>query len=209
MYLHPAFRIDTEEALPILVERSFGQLVVPTGTYPFGVHAPFLVECSDNGRLRVEMHVARANTIHEHIGRGSPAVLICEAGNHYISPDWYVSENQVPTWTYVAVHLKGTASVLPAEANLDHVDRLSAHFERRLAPKKPWTSDKMDERKRDAMLRAIVVIALEVETVEAQKKLIQHKTEADRRGAVEGLAGLDTPAASEIAALIAGTLSEK
>ena len=67
----------------------------------------------------------------------------------------------------------------------------------------------MDERKRDAMLRAIVVIALEVETVEAQKKLIQHKTEADRRGAVEGLTGLDTPAASEIAALIAGTLSEK
>ncbi len=209
MYLHPLFRIEMEEALPILVDRSFGQLVVPTDDAPYGVHAPFLVDRDADGRVKVALHVARANRIHEIIGDGCRALLICEAGDHYISPDWYQSENQVPTWTYVAVHLKGTARVLPPENNLDHVDRLSAHFEQRLLPKKPWTSDKMDARRREAMLKAIVVILMEVDTVEAQRKLIQNKNEDDRRGAIEGLSGLDTPAANEIADLIAATLNSE
>ncbi len=49
-----------------------------------------------------------------------------------------------------------------------------------LLPKKPWSTAKMPEKKRDAMLRAIVAIEVAVDTIEASWKLGQHKTTADQ-----------------------------
>ncbi len=202
MYLHPAFKIDTDEALPILQERAFGLFVVPTANAPFGVHAPFLVDRRSDGGLRVALHVARANPIHSHIGDGCKALLACTGPDAYVSPDWYGAENQVPTWIYTAVHLSGTARIAAKDAHLAHVDRLSEKFEARLAPKTPWTSDKMDQRKRDAMLTAIVGITLDVEEVHAQKKLNQHKTPEQRSNAADGLDQCGDPAAAALAAMI-------
>lgn len=209
MYLHPAFKIDQHEALPILLERGFGQFIVATDDAPYGVHVPFMVEPVDAHRLHVEFHVARANPIHTFIADGCRALLICEAGDAYISPDWYGVDNQVPTWTYVAVHLKGTARVMSKEHHLDHVERLSAKFEQRLAPKKPWTSDKMDAQKRAAMLSAIAMISFDVDVVEAQKKLIQHKGITEHEGAILGLAQTGDHDAAHIAALMGETLRQK
>lgn len=187
MYCHPAFRIDAEEALPILRERAFGLFVVPTREAPFGVHVPFLADLGADGRLRIEFHVARVNPIHAHVADGAPALLACQGPDAYISPDWYGVDDQVPTWTYVAVHVKGTARLMARDETLDHVDRLSAWFEQRLFPKPPWTSAKMTARKRAAMLSAIVPIRLEADSVDAQKKLIQHKGQTEHEGAIAGL----------------------
>src|SRR5208282_4474040 len=126
---------------------------------------------------------------------------ICQGPDAYISPDWYGVPNQVPTWTYTSVHLTGTARVLPEADNLRHVDRLAAYFEERLLPKKPWSSAKMDEGRRAAMLTATVSIALDVEAIEAQNKLIQHKGEAEHRGAIAGLRARNEDGSSAIADL--------
>jgi len=209
MYLHPAFRIDTEEALPLLRERAFGLFVVPTADAPFGVHVPFLVEETEDGPLRLSLHVARANPIHTEIGDGCKALLACQGPDAYISPDWYGIDDQVPTWTYAAVHVKGTARVRAQEDNLGHVDRLSAVFESRLAPKKPWTSDKMDAKKRAMMMKAIVAIDLEVETIEAQKKLIQHKGETEHDGAIAGLKARGDEGSVAIAEMMQQTADRK
>lgn len=187
MYTHPAFKIDKAEALALLRERAFGIFVVPTGDAPFAVHVPFLVDENDDGGWRVELHVARANPIHEYIGEGCKALLICQGPDAYISPDWYGVPNQVPTWTYTAIHMKGTARVLPGAANLPHSDRLSSIFEERLLPKPPWKSSKMDQAKLSAMAKAIVTISIDVESVDAQKKFIQHKGETEHMGAINGL----------------------
>jgi transcriptional regulator len=161
--------------------------VVPTTDGLSGVHVPFLVNEKANGKLWVELHVARANEIHSFIGSGCKALLACQGSDAYISPDWYGVPHQVPTWTYTAVHLKGTARIRPEAEHLEHVERLSAFFENRLLPKKPWSPSKLDGARRNAMLKAIVAITMDVDTVEAQKKLIQHKGEIEHRGAVVGL----------------------
>lgn len=202
MYTHPAFRIDKAATLALLGERAFGVFIVPTEEAPFAVHVPFLVDQGDDGAIRVELHVARANPIHTFVGAGCKALLVCQGPDAYISPDWYGVTNQVPTWTYTAVHLKGTARVLPEADNLRHVDRLSGFFEERLLPKTPWTSSKMDEAKRSAMVRAIVSITIDVESVDAQMKLIQHKGEAEHRGAINGLRARGTGRDQEVASLM-------
>lgn len=181
MYTPAPFKAGDAEALAFATERGFGTLIAVDGGQPVASHLPFLIE-RPAGRTRVACHVARANPLHEMIAR-NPRVLLTVIGpDAYVSPDWYVSTDQVSTWNYVSVHLSGLARILPAEAALPHVDALSAVFERRLLPKQPWTSAKMSPQRREAMLRAIVPLEIEVEKIEAQWKLGQHKSAADQAG---------------------------
>jgi transcriptional regulator len=209
MYVHPAFKIETAEALALLRDRAFGLFVVPTPDGPYGAHVPFLVNETAGGKLWVELHVARANSIHSFIGSGCPGLLVCQGPDAYISPDWYGVPNQVPTWTYASVHLTGTARIRPEAEHIDHVERLSAFFENRLLPKKPWSPSKMDAGRRAAMLKAIVAITMDVETVEAQKKLVQHKGETEHRGAIAGLRSKGDNDSLAIADLMEETAAKK
>jgi transcriptional regulator len=97
----------------------------------------------------------------------------------YVSPDWYISPDQVPTWLYQAVHLTGTVRALSDSELGPHLDVLSAKFESRLAPKPPWTSSKMTAGRLDAMKKAIVGLVMSVDEVEGSFKLNQHKSDAD------------------------------
>ena len=209
MYVHPAFKIATAEAIEHLRQRAFGLLVLQTSDAPTASHLPFLVDEQPNEKVRIALHVARANRLHTLIGTGCKVLLVCQGPDAYISPDWYTLANQVPTWTYTSVHVTGTAVVLPEQDTLQHVDKLSACFERRLLPKKPWTIAKLDAARRDAMLKAIVSIVINVECIEAQKKLIQHKGETEHRGAIDGLRSHDDPSSHAIAAMIEETAIQK
>jgi len=203
MYVPKAFRADHAEAIHFLKARAFGTLVIDGANGPTGVHVPFLTLEQDDGSVDLELHVARANPIHEVIGAGRKALMICQGPDAYISPDWYGVADQVPTWAYRAVHVRGMAHVLPDAEIRGVVVRLSAHFEARLAPKKPWTSDKTAPEKLAAMTRAIVGIRVAVETIEGADKLNQHRGETALRGAARGLAGRPDAGSREIGLLIA------
>jgi transcriptional regulator len=186
MYIPTVFTTDTDKALDFAATRGFGTFVAVDGGRPVASHLPFLLERRD-GRVMLEAHVARANPLHDIFAR-APDVLVTVMGpDAYISPDWTIAKDQVPTWTYVSVHLSGVARLLPAVENLAMVDRMSAAFEERLKPKRPWTSDKMTPAKREAMLKAIVGLEVEVTAVEGQWKLNQHKPRADRMEVVRML----------------------
>jgi len=179
MYTPPAFRTDEATAWEFVCRRGFGTVVAIQNGDLIASHVPFLAKADADGR-RLALHVARANPLGEVIAT-APRVLVIVAGpDSYISPDWYVSENQVPTWNYVAVHLAGTARVLPQNVALDHVEALSARFEARLAPKRPWSTAKMPSAQRDRMLAAITPIEISVAAIEAQWKLGQHKPPPDQ-----------------------------
>jgi transcriptional regulator len=92
---------------------------------------------------------------------------------------------------------------LPFEALEPHLDALSAEFEARLAPKRPWGKEKMSEGVMDRMMRGILPFRLEVTSVDGTWKLNQNKTPEARAGAaaaLEALGGLP----AEIAALMRG-----
>jgi transcriptional regulator len=179
MYVHPAFKTEEKFALDYAAARGFGAVVAVDNGKPVSSHVPFLLRPGSTG-LRFEFHVARANPLHEVVARAPDVMMIVWGPDAYISPDWYVSPDQVPTWNYLGVHLSGKATVLGADATHAHVEALSQEFEGWLAPKKPWSTAKMPEKKRDAMLRAIVAIEVAVDTIEASWKLGQHKAVADQ-----------------------------
>lgn len=186
MYVNPAFKTPNEDAWAFVAMRGFGAVVAIDNGRPVASQVPLLVT-GDAAERRMEFHLARANPLHEVIGR-SPDILVTVGGpDAYISPDWYTSEDQVPTWNYIAAHISGTATAMPLERALDHVERMSLSFEERLRPKKPWSTAKMTEKKREMMLKAIVPMEIVVRSIECSFKLGQNKSVTDRMEAARML----------------------
>lgn len=185
MHPNPVFRhVAHASSVAFVRNRSFGILTVAGPNGPLASHIPFILS-ADEGL--VEFHLVRNSPMALAIADGVPARLIVEGPEGYVSPDWYGAEDQVPTWNYVAVHLVGEARVVSEAGFRNLLDRLSAHFESRLAPKKPWTSDKMSEGVMSRMMRGIVPCRMNVSSLESTWKLGQNKSAEARDGAALGL----------------------
>ena len=101
MYVQTAFRGAPADAKALLHERGFGTIIGHDGTSPHASHVPFLYH-EDEGRLgRIAFHVAKPNPLHGVFAMHPAALLICQGADAYISPDWYKSDDQVPTWNYI------------------------------------------------------------------------------------------------------------
>ncbi|MDE0282106.1 MAG: FMN-binding negative transcriptional regulator [Gammaproteobacteria bacterium] len=140
--MHPTriFRQVSREAnLAFARDQGFGVLTVGADDEdgPLLSHVPFLLteDCS-----AVHAHLTRANPILCSPEKGErPAVMAVSGPDSYISPDWYEADpGLVPTWNYVAVHLRGRLRLRPQETLRDHLEALAMQFEQRLHPKPPW-----------------------------------------------------------------------
>lgn len=137
----------------------------------------------------LRLHLARSNAI-VRAQLPCPAVMAVMGPDGYISPDWYGAPDQVPTWNYIAVHLRGHIRPLPLAALEPHVNAVSDAFEARLAPKPIWRSSKMSGGVMERMMRAILPFEMQITSVEGTWKLGQNKTPQARAGAIAGLRAL-------------------
>lgn len=177
MHPNPAFRqASRDDNLAFATSRGFGLLTCAGDPFPLAAHIPF-VPC-DGG---VEFHLVRSNPICRAVP--APALLAVGGPDGYISPEWYGIHDQVPTWNYLAVHLRGR--IEPADDLRGHLDRLSDHFEARLAPKPIWKTGKMSPEALDRMMRMILPFRLIVEDVQGTWKFGQNKPETVRLAAAD------------------------
>lgn len=198
MHPNPAFRqTPTAGNLAFARSRGFGLLTVNGAEGPLAAHVPFLLSADGT---TADLHLSRSNPIARAV-LPAPALLAVPGPDAYVSPDWYGLDDQVPTWNYVAVHLRGTLAPLPAETLRPHLDALSEAFETRLLPKPPWRSAKMTPGAMERMMRMILPFRLTVTTVDGTWKLNQNKPEAARHAAAAQL-DAGPQAACDLAALM-------
>ena len=179
MYTPPLFKQERTASLAFAEERGFGTVSAWNGARPIASSLPFYLSQTGDGALQALFHVARGNPLTKFADGATPWLLAVNGPDAYVSADWYVSPDQVPTWLYQSVHLTGPVRVLSDEELAIQADALSAKFENWLLPKKPWTSAKMTPARLDVMKKAIIGLVMTVEEVEGSFKLNQHKSEAD------------------------------
>ena len=199
MYTPPRFQTDRSDALAFADARGFGTVCAFDGRKPIGSAVPFYLEYGKDGTPHLAFHLARQNPLLKLADGVTPWSMAVTGADAYVSPDWYVSPDQVGTWLYQAVHLTGPARLLPDHQLGAHLDALSARFESWLAPKPPWTSAKMAPGRLEAMKKAIVGVVMAVDEVEGAFKLNQHKSDADHLAVMSALAMRPEPASDEIA----------
>ena len=181
--MHPnrAFAWDDREAmLAFVADIAFATVAVEG---PMIVHVPVVVA----GPHSLRFHVSRANRGSAWLD-GARLFLSCAGPDAYVSPDWYGLDDQVPTWNYLAVEAEGPLRTLGETELAALLDALSAAHEARLAPKPPWTRDKMTPGRFEGMLKAIIGYELNIEALRGTRKLGQNKDHANRLAAARGLA---------------------
>lgn len=188
MHPNPAFRSATQSAILAFARaQGFGMLTVNGPDGPLAAHVPFVLSAEGQA---LDLHLARSNPIARAALPG-PALLAVQGPDAYISPDWYGPHDQVPdqvpTWNYIAVHLRGTLHPLPPDALEPHLDAISAAQEALLLPKTPWTSAKMTPGAMPRMMRMILPFRLLITDMQGTWKLNQNKPPEVRARAAAAL----------------------
>ncbi len=187
MHPAPSFKVtDRDRLLAHLRRYPFATLAAAPDGRVLMAQAPLMVRELDSG-LVIDFHLSTNNSLASAIANGFSACLVSAGPDAYVSPDWYVAADQVPTWNYVSVEAEGQVSPLDEAATIALLDDLSAQVEARLAPKAPWTRHKMSPGRFEAMLRGIVGARLTVQRLEGTFKLSQNKSAPDLAGVVAAL----------------------
>jgi len=202
MYVPPAFQVDRTTSLEFAGSHGFGLACAFDGEKPIASPLPFVIDYACDGTPRLCCHVARGNPLVA-CADGRASWLVAVSGPHtYISPHWYASPDQVPTWLYQTVHLSGSARTMSADELVDNLERLSTKFEAWLEPKPAWTMAEISSGRREMLLKAIVGIVVTVERVEGAFKLNQTKSDADAASVADALSEQKNADARTIAGLL-------
>lgn len=186
--MHPnkAFRRATlKENLEFAAERGFGVLTVSGPDGPLVSHVPFVMS---GDAATFGAHLVKSNPILKLVDEPQSALMVVSGPDSYVSPDWYGVDDQVPTWNYVAVHLRGKLQRLAGDQLRPHLRSLSGVFEQRLAPKASWTLDKVSPDALERLESMIVPVQFTIESIDGTWKLNQNKPPPARLGAAEGIA---------------------
>lgn len=170
---------------------TFGTLLTHSGEFAVS-HLPFELDAQPAPNGTLLGHIARYNPQWQGIAeQGVAAMAIFLGPQAYVSPAWYPGKRddprQVPTWNYLAVHVRGTLRIFHDGQRLfDLLRRLTER--RESARAEPWKiTDAPADYLREQM-RHIVGLELRIEKLEGRCKLSQNRNAADREGARAGLA---------------------
>ncbi|HEY2593401.1 MAG TPA: FMN-binding negative transcriptional regulator [Chloroflexota bacterium] len=186
MYIPAAFRETRLEVLHALIrEHSFATLVSQVDGELFATHVPLLLDTArgSNGTLRG--HMARANPQWRGFAHGVEALVIFQGPHAYISPNWYLAEQAVPTWNYSAVHAYGTPVLVEHAGDIRAVlDATVGTFEASLPER--WSTARAGDEYIGKMAQAIVAFEMPISRLEGKRKLSQNRP-SDVESAAAGL----------------------
>jgi transcriptional regulator len=198
MYIPYPFEEKNEHLVrQFLKDWPFGTLTGVVDGRLWSVHLPFTIP--DEGPLRLQAHLARANDIAGVLTLGE--LLVQFLGPHsYVSPSWYTHDKQYPTWIYAAVHVYGHARLLGPEELDTQVRQLIRERESAAGVSPAWQLDAMPPAVTDHLSSMIVGFELDIVSLKPCFKLNQHKRPED----VEAMAAqlrMRGSASQELAAL--------
>ena len=199
MHIPEAFlETDSGKLAALVRERSFGELVTVNEGQPYVSHLPFLFDPTESSQGVLYAHVSRSNP---HWKQGeSDALAIFHGPHHYISPTYYAQEGTVPTWNYVAVHMRGTVEWLDQEsARREVLQRLVAFHEGERAA--PWVGD-FEAPFMIEEMRGVVPLRIVVRSIEGKWKLNQHHPLEVQERTAQALRRLASEDAQAVAALM-------
>ena len=172
----------------------FALLVTVRDGAPVATPLPFTLD-AEGCKLRA--HLARANPQWRDL-EGEAEVLVVFSGPHaYVSPAWYATSPNVPTWNYATVHAYGRAHLLDTDGTYALLREAVAQFD-----PDPEALDLSDEHVRKTQT-GVVGFEISVTRLEGKWKMSQNKTEGDRQGVIAALSASECPEERDVAARMA------
>ncbi len=183
MYLPARFdHADREDILSVVRDAPLATLIAVRDGEPVINHIPLVYQAEENKLIG---HIARANEMWKFL-ENAPVTAVFHGPNAYISPVWYPKDD-VPTWNYAVVHMRGRAKMLSQYSEiLECLRALSAQANE--GATKPWRFWLPEDLRGETVLpEKIVGFEINVETISAKFKLSQNRSADEIQGAIAGL----------------------
>jgi transcriptional regulator len=185
---------DQQEAVDFMQQFSFATIVTVKDGIPSATHLPFVVS-QRNDQIILTSHFAKANPQATEIFNCKPLVIFTEP-HAYISPRHYESEQNVPTWNYIAVHAYGTATIIDSpEAKAQLLEQTIQFYEADYL--KQWNG--LPQEYKLNMMKGITGFEIIVDELQGKKKLSQNRTEKERENIIAELSKSNVSAERDIA----------
>lgn len=195
---------DINQLENLIVNYPFASLVTHSESGLEVNHLPLFLDKSTSKSV-LQGHIAKSNPLWKTLKDKSEVLVVFHGPNCYVSPNYYPTKKEngraVPTWNYVAVHVKGYLSYCyDTEFKLEMLNNLTFQHEQKQS--KPWSINDAPEEYIERMLPAIVGLKIEVSEIIGQSKISQNQPEVNQQGVIDGLSVTKQETASAIADLI-------
>ena len=201
MRQNPSFSLADPAAIKQLIrENPWSTIVSDTTEGLVASHYPVLVD-EDREELSILTHLGRPDDLVHELGQHELLVVI-QGPHGYISPSWYDENPAVPTWNFVAAHLRGVPEILSPEENFAVLGRLVDHFEDRVPEPRRMLGTPADAAYAERLQSGTVGMRLTPTSVTAKAKLSQNRPVHIVDSVIEHLEGDGPYAQPALAALM-------
>lgn len=184
MYIPDIYKNNNpEEIRSFLKANAFGILVTHKDGKSLATHIPLELATKDNGDEILHAHISKANEQVSHLENGVEVLCIFNGPHSYVSSSWYDFE-EVPTWNYIAVQVRGTIKILDPAGLEASVKSLMDKYEG--AQKNPIDMDQLSTSTL-RQLNGIIGFEVVINSIEAAYRLSQNRDSKNHAAVVERL----------------------
>jgi len=184
MYIPETYKNEKpEEIKTFLKENAFGILVTSRDNQSLATHIPLEFIQKEDGTDMLHAHISKANAQCDHLSDGAEALCIFNGPHSYISSSWYDFE-EVPTWNYIAVHVRGKIRVLDKQELWESLKLLTDKYE--ASQENPIQLETLSD-KTMRQIHGIIGFEIAINSMEAAYKLSQNRDDKNHEVIVDHL----------------------
>lgn len=183
MYIPKIYKSEDSELMKKIISENGFALLITGKEKLSATHSMFLLNENENG-FYLETHISKGNFQAKVLQNGDEVLCDFLGAHAYISSSWYDHEN-VSTWNYEAVQIRGTVELMTDEELYEHLRKLTFKYEK--IQKCPVFMENMgDEFVREEMKGAFGLMIIPNEMFIVQK-LSQNRKEEDFKNIISQL----------------------
>ena len=194
MYIPKQFQLNDKETIyQIMKENGFATIISDQLKDLSATHLPLML---DDQKNYLYGHFAKANPQWKDLD--NQRVLAIFQGPHsYISPSWYETNQAVPTWNYVAVHVYGDIELVGDQELAQSLSELVSKYEK---ADSTYQLTDVGAEYIAGLSKGVVGFRIKIESIEANAKLSQNHSNERIKRVIEELEKLQSDNERQIAA---------
>jgi len=210
MYQPKSFQQDNVDEMKAMMKAYPLATLVTTGQHGTQAnHIPLILKEVAAGEHVLWGHIAKANPLWQELDNSASVLAIFHGPNGYVSPNYYPTKQEhgkvVPTWNYVAVHVRGRLGFIHEDKwKLEMLNNLTEQHESQ--QKDPWSVSDAPKEFTQSLLGAIVGFEIKVTAIDGKWKAGQNQPNKNRQGTIDGLSVSQNPADRKMAEVMAKML---
>lgn len=195
MYIPNIYKSEDQDLLRKIISENGFALLISDKDKLAATHSMFLLN-ENGGDFYLETHISKANFQAKVLKDGDEVLCDFLGAHSYISSSWYNHQN-VSTWNYEAVQIRGKVKLMNDDELYEHLRKLTFKYEK--VQKCPMLVENMgDDYVRKEMKGAFGINIFPTEIYVASK-LSQNRNEANAERIISNLIEADDSDSKKIA----------